>query len=95
MTQADLARTWITDVDLFQAKDFGTTGFVKAYGFGHVFLFSLQDWRAASLGVDWTVGLPPPGRFASDDNDFSFHDKFAARPGDGGSVVKCEASDVQ
>ncbi|MNO04569.1 hypothetical protein D3C81_2256500 [compost metagenome] len=55
MTETNLAWTRIADFDLFITKDFGTTGFVKANGFGHDFLFSnLQCWlvrRIALIGL--------------------------------------------
>ncbi|MNP86834.1 hypothetical protein D3C76_1873150 [compost metagenome] len=35
MTQTNLAWTGIADFDILVAKDFGTTGFVEAYGLGH------------------------------------------------------------
>ncbi|MNF97046.1 hypothetical protein D3C84_798620 [compost metagenome] len=40
MTKTNLAWTGIADLDLLITEDFGTTGFVEAYGVGHFFLFS-------------------------------------------------------
>jgi hypothetical protein len=52
MTKTNLAWTGIADFDLFITKDFGTTGFVEAYGFGHFFLFS-----SLKLGVLRRIAL--------------------------------------
>ncbi|MCY1407898.1 hypothetical protein D9M71_232100 [compost metagenome] len=35
MTKADLTRAGIANLDVLEAKDFGATCFVEAYGFGH------------------------------------------------------------
>jgi hypothetical protein len=35
MTKTNLAWTGVANFDLLIAEDFGTTGFVEAYGFGH------------------------------------------------------------
>ncbi|MCY1410803.1 hypothetical protein D3C87_2065910 [compost metagenome] len=35
MTKANLTRAGIANLDVLEAKDFGATSFVKAYGFSH------------------------------------------------------------
>ena len=40
VTKTNLARARVPHFDLFVTKHLGTTGFVKANGFGHFFLFS-------------------------------------------------------
>ncbi|MNN60801.1 hypothetical protein D3C81_1760040 [compost metagenome] len=44
VTKSNLTRAWVAYLDIFIAKDFGTTGFVEAYGFGHACFSPICDF---------------------------------------------------
>ncbi|MNR15325.1 hypothetical protein D3C85_1318530 [compost metagenome] len=75
MTQPNLTRTGLADLDLFKAKNLGATGFIKSYDLGHAFFLQSAFWVHYGDYVDWNVSCRRSGRISSNDNAITFHDK--------------------